>query len=42
MGQLERVAFGLLIVVFIVVEPLGLYGIWLRISNYWKAFPFSY
>jgi branched-chain amino acid transport system permease protein len=41
-GQLERVVFGLLIVVFIVVEPLGLYGIWLRIRNYWKAFPFSY
>ncbi len=41
-GQLERVAFGLLIVVFIIVEPLGLYGIWLRIRNYWKAFPFSY
>ncbi len=41
-GQVERVIFGLLIVVFLIVEPLGLYGIWFRIRNYWKAWPFSY
>jgi branched-chain amino acid transport system permease protein len=40
--QLERVLFGLLIVVFLIFEPLGLYGIWIRIRNYWKAWPFSY
>lgn len=40
--QFERILFGLLIVVFLIFEPLGLYGIWIRIRNYWKAFPFSY
>lgn len=40
--QLERILFGLLIVVFLIFEPLGLYGIWIRIRNYWKAWPFSY
>lgn len=40
--QLNAVLFGLLIVVFLIFEPLGLYGIWLRIRNYWKGWPFTY
>jgi branched-chain amino acid transport system permease protein len=36
------VIFGVLIVLFMIFEPLGLYGIWLRIRNYWKGWPFSY
>ena len=34
--------YGLLIVIFLIFEPLGLYGIWLRFRNYWKRWPFSY
>lgn len=41
-SQIERILFGLLIILFLVFEPLGLYGIWIRIRNYWRAFPFSY
>ena len=41
-AQLNIVLFGLLIVVFLIVEPLGLYGIWLRVRNYWKGWPFTY
>ncbi len=40
--QLNQVIFGLLIVGFLIFEPLGLYGIWLRIRNYWKGWPFTY
>jgi branched-chain amino acid transport system permease protein len=40
--QLEGMLFGVLIVVFLVVEPRGLFGLWLRVRNYWKAWPFSY
>jgi branched-chain amino acid transport system permease protein len=40
--QLEGMLFGVLIVVFLIIEPRGLYGLWLRIRNYWKAWPFSY
>jgi branched-chain amino acid transport system permease protein len=40
--QLEGILFGVLIVVFLVLEPRGLYGLWLRVRNYWKAWPFSY
>ena len=36
------VLFGVLIVVFLIAEPLGLFGIWVRIRNYWKRWPFSY
>jgi branched-chain amino acid transport system permease protein len=40
--QLETVLYGALIIAFLIFEPRGLFGIWLRIRNYWKAWPFSY
>ena len=36
------VLFGVLIIVFLIVEPLGIFGIWVRTRNYWKRWPFSY
>jgi branched-chain amino acid transport system permease protein len=36
------ILYGVLIVVFLIFEPLGLFGIWLKIRNYWKRWPFSY
>lgn len=40
--QLNQIIFGLLIVVFLVLEPRGLAALWLRIKAYVKAWPFSY
>ena len=40
--QWNLVIYGVLIVVFLIFEPLGLFGIWLKIRNYWKGWPFSY
>ncbi|MBD8868421.1 branched-chain amino acid ABC transporter permease [Nocardioides donggukensis] len=40
--QLESILYGLLIVVFLLFEPRGLFGIWIRIRTYWKGWPFSY
>ena len=40
--QLESILYGLLIVGFLLFEPRGLFGIWVRIRNYWKGWPFSY
>jgi branched-chain amino acid transport system permease protein len=40
--QLETVAYGALIVLFLIFEPRGLYGLWVRLRTYWKAWPFSY
>jgi branched-chain amino acid transport system permease protein len=29
-------------VVFLIAEPRGLFGLWVRVRNYWRAWPFSY
>lgn len=41
-AQANGLLFGLFIVLFLIFEPLGLYGVWLRIRNYWKGWPFTY
>jgi branched-chain amino acid transport system permease protein len=40
--ELNAILFGLVIVVFLVLEPHGLAGIWFRIRAYFKTWPFSY
>jgi branched-chain amino acid transport system permease protein len=40
--QLEQIIYGLLIIVFLIVEPRGLFGLWVRVKNYWTRWPFSY
>ncbi|TIC83546.1 branched-chain amino acid ABC transporter permease [Nocardioides sp. GY 10113] len=40
--EFEQVAYGVLIVAFLLFEPRGLFGIWHRVRTYWKSFPFSY
>ena len=40
--QLNQMIFGGLIVLFLVLEPLGLAAVWLRIKAYFRAWPFSY
>ena len=37
-----RSSTALLVIVFLLFEPLGLYGIWIKIRNYWKGWPFTY
>ncbi len=41
-SQFNLVLYGVLLIVFLLFEPLGLYGIWMRIRNYWKGWPFTY
>ncbi|MBF9129943.1 branched-chain amino acid ABC transporter permease [Plantactinospora sp. S1510] len=40
--QVETILYGVLLIVFLLFEPRGLFGIWVRVRNYWKAWPFSY
>ncbi len=40
--QLQTIIFGVLIILFITLEPRGLFGLWVRVRNYFKAWPFSY
>ena len=37
---LQAVAFGLVLIVFIIFEPLGLYGRWLKVRTWLELFPF--
>jgi branched-chain amino acid transport system permease protein len=40
--QLETILFGALIILFLTLEPRGLFGLWYRVRTYFKAWPFSY
>jgi branched-chain amino acid transport system permease protein len=37
---LQAVVFGAILIVFIIFEPLGLYGRWLKVRTYFELFPF--
>jgi len=41
-GELNRILFGILIVVFLLVEPRGLAALWLRVKTWFLTWPFSY
>jgi branched-chain amino acid transport system permease protein len=36
---LQGLVYGLILLLFILFEPTGLYGRWLKIKRYWKVFP---
>jgi len=41
-NEQERLIFALIILGFLLFEPLGLVGLWLRIKRYFLAWPFRY
>lgn len=41
-GAVSVIVYGLVIILFLLFEPDGLYGIWIRIKRYWKPWPFTY
>ena len=40
-GDFQVFIFGLIMLLFIIFQPQGLYGMWLKIRIYWKLFPFN-
>ena len=40
--QLQTLLFGVLIIVFLTLEPRGLFGLWHRVRTYFTTWPFSY
>lgn len=40
--EVERILYGVLLIGFVLLEPRGMYGIWIRVRNYFRAWPFSY
>ena len=42
LADLQSSVYGLVIILFLIFEPTGLFGLWVRIKNYWLAWPYSY
>ncbi len=38
--NISSIIFGVIIILLVVFEPLGLYGFWIRTKIYWKTWPF--
>jgi len=38
--NISSIIFGLIIILIVLFEPLGLYGFWIRTKIYWKTWPF--
>lgn len=41
-AQQSTVLFAAVVLAFLVFEPMGLFGLWLRVKRYFVAWPFSY
>jgi branched-chain amino acid transport system permease protein len=41
-ASLNKIIFGVVIVLFLIFEPHGLAAVWLRIKAYFRTWPFSY
>jgi branched-chain amino acid transport system permease protein len=39
-SNIQYIVFGLIMVLIMVFEPLGIYGFWIRTKKYWKTWPF--
>lgn len=42
LGPAKDLVFGVLIVLFIIFEPVGLVGVWIRIRDYFRIWPLPY
>ncbi|MBW2284525.1 MAG: branched-chain amino acid ABC transporter permease, partial [Deltaproteobacteria bacterium] len=42
MGPMKELVFGGLIILFIIFEPEGLVGIWIKLRDYFKIWPLPY
>jgi branched-chain amino acid transport system permease protein len=39
-SNIQYIVFGLIMILIMVFEPLGIYGIWIRTKKYWMTWPF--
>ena len=39
-SNIQFIVFGLIMVLIMLFEPLGLYGFWIRTKKYWRTWPF--
>jgi len=41
-ADINLMLYGLIIMLFVIVEPKGLYGIWRNIKSYWQMWPYTH
>jgi branched-chain amino acid transport system permease protein len=34
------IVYGLIMILIVLFEPLGIFGLWIRTKKYWKTYPF--
>jgi len=39
-SNIQLIIFGLILILIMLFEPLGIFGIWIRAKKYWKMWPF--
>lgn len=39
-SNIQLIIFGLILILIMLFEPLGIFGIWIRTKKYWKMWPF--
>lgn len=39
-SNIQFIVFGMIMILIMIFEPLGVFGIWIRIKKYWKTWPF--
>lgn len=39
-SNITIIVYGLILILIVLLEPLGIFGIWIRIKRYWKMYPF--
>jgi branched-chain amino acid transport system permease protein len=40
MDNLSAIALGLVMISIMIFEPMGIFGVWIRVKKYWKTWPF--
>jgi len=41
-ADINLILYGLIIMLFVIIEPKGLYGIWKNIKTYWQMWPYTH
>ena len=39
MANIQFIVYGIILVMIMLFEPLGLYGLWIRVKRYWRTWP---
>lgn len=39
-SNIQFIVFGMIMLLIMLFEPLGIYGLWIRIKKYWRTWPF--